>query len=140
VGPPLRSSHHDVRRTQATYDIIVRRAEMHILRSERSGLDLFVGASPPDRLCALVEAFAREVAAYPNAARACPRSAPDVGPAAHAHTERTRRLVERAIYWSLGGGSNMHAPSPVAVKSDRDGWHAPRARAPARRSRLAARR
>ena len=53
----------------ATYDIVVRRAETHILNAGRCGLGAIVVAGPPERLCALVEAFAREVAAYPNAAR-----------------------------------------------------------------------
>ena len=41
---------------------------------------------------------------------------PGVGPAALAHTERTRRLVERAISWSLRAGSDTPAPSPLTVK------------------------
>ncbi len=100
----------------ATYDMIVRRAETHILRSGRSGLDLLVGTRPLERLCGLVEAFAREVAAYPNAARLVLVEATDVGRAALAHTERTRRLVERAICWSLRAGSDAPAPSPLTVK------------------------
>ena len=100
----------------ATYDIIVRRAETHILAAGRCGRDGIVGAGPPERLRALVEAFAREVAAYPNAARLVLVEASGAGPAALAHAERTRRLVERAICWSLRAGSGAPAPSRLAVR------------------------
>jgi hypothetical protein len=36
--------------------------------------------------------------------------------AALAHTERTRRLVERAIFWSLRAGSDVPVPSPLTVR------------------------
>ena len=100
----------------ATYDILVRRAETHILAAGRCGLDVIAAAGPLERLRALVEAFAREVTAYPNAARLVLVEAPDVGPAALAHATRTRRLVERAIWWSLRAGSDAPAPSPRTVK------------------------
>lgn len=100
----------------ATYDIIVHRAEMHILGAGRCGLDAIVGAGPLERLCALVEAFAREVVAYPNAARLVLVEGPDAGPAGHAHTERTRRLVERAISLSLRDAYGAPALSRLAVK------------------------
>ena len=118
----------------ATYDIIVRRAETHILAAGRCGLDLATTAGPLERLRALAEAFAHEVAAYPNAARLVLLEAPVAGPAALAHTERTRRLGERVICWSLRAGSDAPTPSPLTVKADRRGWHAPGAREPTRRS------
>jgi len=46
----------------ATYDIVVRRADTHILAVRRSGLDIIVGACPLERLRALVETLAHEVA------------------------------------------------------------------------------
>jgi AcrR family transcriptional regulator len=100
----------------ATYDIVVRRAETHILDAGRCALEGIVGAGPLERLRALVEAFAREVAAYPNAARLVLVEASDAGPAAHANTERTRRLVERTICWSLCAGSVAPTPSPLTIK------------------------
>jgi AcrR family transcriptional regulator len=100
----------------ATYDIVVRRAEKHILGAGRCGLDAVVEARPLERLCALVEAFAREVATYPNAARLVLVEASGAGPAALAHTARTRRLVERAISWGLHEDADAPAPSPLTVK------------------------
>ena len=100
----------------ATYDIVVRRAETHILAAGRCAMEGIVGAGPLARLGALVEAFAHEVAAYPNAARLALVEASGAGPVAHAHTERTRRLVERVICWSLCAGSDVPTPSPLTVK------------------------
>jgi AcrR family transcriptional regulator len=100
----------------ATYDIIVRRAETHILGAGRCALEGIVGVGPLERLRALVEAFAHEVAAYPNAARLVLVEASGAGPVALAHTERTRRLVERVICSSLRAGSDARAPSPLTVK------------------------
>ena len=100
----------------ATYDIVVRRAETHILAAGRCALEGIVGAGPLERLRALVEAFAQEVAAYPNAARLVLVEASNAGPAAHAHSERTRRLVERVLYWSVRAGRDMPASSPLTVK------------------------
>jgi AcrR family transcriptional regulator len=100
----------------ATYDIIVRRAEMHVLTAGPCGRDGIVGAAPLERLRTLVEAFAHEVTAYPNAARLVLVDALGVGPAALAHTERTRRLVERVISGSLCAGSDVPTPSPLTVK------------------------
>ena len=68
-------------------------------------LDVIAGAGPLERLRALVDVFAREVAAYPNAARLVLVEAPGVGPAALAHTSRTSRLVERAISQGLSEGA-----------------------------------
>ena len=99
----------------ATYDIVVRRAETHVLAAGRCGRNGIVGAGPLERLRALVEAFAREVAAYPNAARLVLVEAPGAGPAALARAERTRRLVERVISWSLCVGSDAPAPTPRTV-------------------------
>jgi AcrR family transcriptional regulator len=99
----------------ATYDIVVRRAETHILAAGRCALDGIVGTGPLERLRALVEAFAHEVAAYPNAARLVLVEASSAGPAAQAHTECTRRLVERAISWSLREDPDAPAPSPIMV-------------------------
>jgi AcrR family transcriptional regulator len=118
----------------ATYDLIVRRAEAHILSVGRCALDGIAGASPLERLRALMEeAFAHEVAAYPNAARLVLVEAPDVGPAALVHAKRTRRLVERAIWWSLRAGSDAPAPSPRTVQRIVGRWHAARARTAGRR-------
>jgi len=100
----------------ATYDIVVRRAETHILAAGRCALEGIVGAGPLERLRALAEAFAQEVAAYPNAARLVLVEASDAGPAAPAYTERTRRLVERVTSWSLRAGSDAPASSPLMVK------------------------
>ena len=100
----------------ATYDIVVHRAETHILVAVRCGLDAIAGAGPLERLRALAEAFAHEVGAYPNAARLVLLEASDAGPAALTHTERTRRLVEGAICRSLRGGSGVSAPSPRVVR------------------------
>jgi AcrR family transcriptional regulator len=100
----------------ATYNIILRRAEMRILVGEPWGLDIGVGAAPLERLRALVEAFAREVAAYPNAARLVLVEVLHAGPAALADAKRTRRLVEKVISWSLREGSDAPAPSPLIVK------------------------
>jgi AcrR family transcriptional regulator len=99
----------------ATYDIVVRRAETRILAAGRSGLDVIAGAGSLERLRVLVEAFACEVAAYPNAARLVLLEASAAGSEARVHVERTRRLVERAICWSLRG-SDVPAPSPPMVK------------------------
>ncbi|MFI5168317.1 MAG: TetR/AcrR family transcriptional regulator [Thermoanaerobaculales bacterium] len=96
----------------ATYDIIVRRAEMHIL----AGVRCAFGVGPLERLRGVVEAFAREVAAYPNAARLVVVEAAGAGPEVRAHTERTRRLVERVICWSLCAGHDAPALSPLTVK------------------------
>ncbi len=63
-----------------------------------------------------MEAFAHEVAAYPNAARLVLVEVSGAGPAAVAHTERTRRLVERVICWSLREDSDAPALSPLTVK------------------------
>ncbi|MGO9760484.1 MAG: hypothetical protein ACLP1Q_04390 [Solirubrobacteraceae bacterium] len=83
----------------------------------RCALDGIAGAGPLERLRALMEeAFVHEVAAYPNAARLVLVEAPDVGPAALVHAKRTRRLVERAIWWSLRPGSEAAAPPPLTVK------------------------
>jgi AcrR family transcriptional regulator len=100
----------------ATYDIVVRRAETHILDAGRCALEGIVGADPVERLRALAEAFAREVAACPNAARLVLVEASDAGPAALAYTERTRRLVEGVICWSLRAGCDMPASSRLTVK------------------------
>ena len=75
-----------------------------------------VGADPLERLRALVDAFAHEVATYPNGPRLVLVEAPGAGPAALAHTERTRRLVERVTFWSLRASSDTPAPSPRVVK------------------------
>ena len=79
-------------------------------------LDVIAGAGPLERLRALVDVFAREVAAYPNAARLVLVEAPGVGPAALAHTSRTSRLVERAISQGLSEGADAPAPSRLTVK------------------------
>jgi AcrR family transcriptional regulator len=100
----------------ATYDIIVHRAEMHLLAAGRSGRHIIVEPGPLDRLRSLVEAFAHEVAAYPNAARLVLLEASDAGQVARAHTERTRRMVERAIFWSLREDSDAPAPSPLTIR------------------------
>jgi AcrR family transcriptional regulator len=100
----------------ATYEIIVRRAETHILAAGRCGLDAIMEPSPLEQLHALVVEFADEVAAYPNAARLVLVEAPSVGPAALAHTERTRRIVERAISRSLRKDSEPPAPPWLTVK------------------------
>ncbi len=71
----------------ATPDIVVRRAERHILDAGRCGLDVIAGAGPLARLSALVDAFAREVGAYPNAARLVLVEASYAGPEAVARTE-----------------------------------------------------
>jgi AcrR family transcriptional regulator len=100
----------------ATYNIIVRRAEMRILAAGRCGPDVPAGAGRLERLGAVVEAFAYEVAADPNAARLVLVEAFDAGPAALARTERTRQQVERVISWSLREDSDASAPSPLIVK------------------------
>ncbi len=100
----------------ATYDIVVRRAETHILAAGRCGLDVLAGAGPLERLSALVETFAREVAAYPNAARLVLVEAAGAGPVARARAERTRRLAEGVIWWSLRAGCDTSAPSRRTVK------------------------
>jgi AcrR family transcriptional regulator len=100
----------------ATYDIIVRRAEMRILAAGRCGLDVLAGADRLERLRAVVEAFACEVAAYPNAARLVLVEAFDAGPAALAGTERTTRQAERVISQSLGEDPDAPAPSPLMVR------------------------
>jgi AcrR family transcriptional regulator len=60
----------------ATYDIIVHRAETHILGTGRRELDAVFGARPLQRLSVLVETVAKEVAAYPNARAACAGGGP----------------------------------------------------------------
>jgi AcrR family transcriptional regulator len=100
----------------ATYDILVHRAETHILAAARCGPDPIAPSGLPQRLHALLDAFAHEVAAYPNAARLVLVEAPDAGPGALTHTVRTRRRVERMISWSLREGADAPAPSPSTVK------------------------
>jgi AcrR family transcriptional regulator len=100
----------------ATYDIIVRRAETRILAAGRCGLDVLAGAGRLERLRAVVEAFACEVAAYPNAARLVLVEAFDAGPAALARTERTTRQAERVISWSLRKDSEAPAHPSLTVK------------------------
>jgi AcrR family transcriptional regulator len=113
----------------ATYDIIVRRAEMHILAAGGSGLDVLAGADRLERLRAVVEAFACEVVTYPNAARLVLVEAFDAGPAVHARTERTRRLAEQVISQSLREDSDAPVPSPLIVKGiTADGARVVRAR------------
>jgi hypothetical protein len=96
----------------ATYDIVVRRAEMRILAAGRCGLDVLAGTGRLPRLRALVEAFACEVVTYPNAARLVLVEAFDAGPAALAGTERTTRQAERVISQSLGEDPDAPAPAP----------------------------
>jgi AcrR family transcriptional regulator len=100
----------------ATYDIVVRRAEMRILAAGRCGLDVLAGPDRLERLRAVVEAFTYEVAAYPNASRLVLVEAFDAGPAALARTERVRRLVERVISWSLRENPDAPAPSLLMVR------------------------
>jgi hypothetical protein len=69
-----------------------------------------------ERLRAVVETFAYEVAAYPNAARLVLVEAFDAGPAALARTKRTRRPVERVMSWSLREDRDALAPSPLIIK------------------------
>jgi AcrR family transcriptional regulator len=99
----------------ATYDIIVRRAEMHILAEARA-LDIPTSAGPLERLRAVVEAFACEVATHPNAARLVLVEAFDAGPAALARMACTGREAERVIFWSLREEDDASAPSPGMVK------------------------
>ena len=89
---------------------------MNILGAGWCRLDAIVGLGPLERLRGLVEAFAREVAAHPDAARLV-LVAPDVGSAALTHTARTRRLVERVICWSLRASTNTPPRSTLAVKA-----------------------
>jgi AcrR family transcriptional regulator len=101
----------------ATYDIIVRRAEMHVLAAGRRGLDRPTNAGPlVGRLRAVVEAFAHEVATYPNAARLVLATAFDAGPAALARMGCTAREAERVIFWSLREEDDASALSPLMVK------------------------
>jgi AcrR family transcriptional regulator len=100
----------------ATYDIVVRRAEIRILAAGRCGLDVLAGAGQLERLRAVVEAFACEVVAYRNAARLVLVEALDAGPVALARTVRTTRLAERVISQSLGEDPDAPAPSPLMVK------------------------
>jgi TetR/AcrR family transcriptional regulator len=124
----------------ATYDIVVHRAETHILARGRYERDAIIGAGPLHSLRALVEGFAHEVAAYPDAARLVLAEARDAGPEAAARTARTRRLVERAISKSLRTDSEAPTPAVAHRETDRGGWGTPRARAPARRWHSAAQR
>ncbi|HEY2202387.1 MAG TPA: TetR/AcrR family transcriptional regulator [Solirubrobacteraceae bacterium] len=101
----------------ATYDIIAHRGETRILACEQCGLEVLERADPLARLRTMVEAFANEVAAYPNAARLALVEAAGAGPAALARTQRTTRRAERVIAWSLRNGSKGPAPSPVLVKA-----------------------
>jgi AcrR family transcriptional regulator len=100
----------------ATYDIMVRRAEMPILAAGRCGLDVLARAGRLPRLRALVEAFACEVVAYPNAARLVLVEASGAGPAALAGMKRTTRQAERVISQSLGEDPDAPAPSPLMVR------------------------
>jgi AcrR family transcriptional regulator len=91
----------------ATYDIVVHRAQAKILgveaqRAERA--DLLRTMSPPRRLRALAEAFAREVIVYPNAAQLVLVEALRGGPEGamlSTRTERTRRVVEQVLCHAL---------------------------------------
>ena len=53
----------------ATYDIVVRRAELQVLAAGGRAAGVSHGAPCPERLHVIVAAFAHEVATYPNAAR-----------------------------------------------------------------------
>ncbi len=118
----------------ATYDIIVHRAETHILLAGRCELEGIVGVGPVERLRGLVEAFAHDVAAYPNAARLALVEASDAGPGgartqrAHDTTGRAGDLLERSCGLRHTGAFAAHG------QADRGGWNAARARTLARRS------
>ncbi len=60
-----------------------------------------------------MEAFAHEVAAYPNAARLVLVEPSMQGRRAVARTERTRRLVERVVSLRLREDPGALMPSPV---------------------------
>lgn len=104
----------------ATYDIIVRSAQTRILAAARRGPEVFRGARPPaaplKRLRAVVQAFAHEVVAYPNAARLVVVEAREAGPVALARVEGTRRLAERVIASSLRESPEARSLSSLAVK------------------------
>jgi AcrR family transcriptional regulator len=100
----------------ATYDIIVRRAEVHVLAAGRRGSDGSTRPGQLKRLLAVVEALACEVARYPNAARLVLVEAFDTGRATIAHLERTTRQAQRLVSWSLLGG-DAPVPSPLLVHS-----------------------
>jgi hypothetical protein len=89
---------------------------MRILAAGRGGLDVLAGAGQLERLRAVVEAFACEVAAYPNAARLVLVEALDAGPAALAGMKRTTRQAELVISQSLGEDPDAPAPSPLMVR------------------------
>lgn len=113
----------------ASYDIIVHRGEMRILAAGRCGLDVLAGAGRLERLRAVVQAFACEVVAYPNAARLVLVEASGAGPAALARTKRTRRHAERVISWALREDLDAPAPSTLMVSGIvADGARAVRAR------------
>jgi AcrR family transcriptional regulator len=99
----------------ATYDIIVRSAQTRILAAARCGPNVLAHAGPLKRLCAVVQAFAHEVAAHPNAARLVVE-ARDAGPVALARIEGTRRLAERVIASSLRETPDAPPLSSLAVK------------------------
>jgi AcrR family transcriptional regulator len=98
-----------------TYDIVVHRAETHILAAGRCGLEVTAGVGPLERLRALVTAFAQEVATYPNAARLVLVEAPRTGPLARERVQRTKRLAERSVYQSLREDSLGTVPSGLVV-------------------------
>jgi AcrR family transcriptional regulator len=108
----------------ATYDIVVRSAQARILAAARRGPEAFSGARPParppagplKRLRAVVQAFAHEVAVYPNAARLVVVEARDAGPVALARVEATRRLAERVIASSLRQCAEAPPLSSLAVR------------------------
>jgi AcrR family transcriptional regulator len=110
----------------ATYDIVVRRAQVNILGAaapaERGGGEPI---GPRRRLRMLAEAFAREVVGYPNAARLVLVEALRGGPEGtmlSTRTERTRCLVEQVLIHTLRAGPDgPPPPRPVLDAIMQDG-------------------
>jgi AcrR family transcriptional regulator len=100
----------------ATYDIVVRRAESNILCASKREPNLNERAGRLQRMGAVVEAFATEVATHPNAARLVLVEAFHAGPSVLARLERTRQEAERVVPWSLGEDPRAPRPRPRIVK------------------------
>jgi AcrR family transcriptional regulator len=101
----------------ATYDIIVRRAQLNVLAAGGRAASVDLGSGRRERLHAVVEAFAHEVATHPNAARLVLVESQHAGPAALARVARTTRDAERLLCWGICDGADALAPSPQAVRT-----------------------
>jgi len=101
----------------ATYDIVVRRAELQVLAAGGRAAGVSHGAPCPERLHVIVAAFAHEVATYPNAARLALVEALYAGPAALARMRQTATDAERLVCWGLCEDPHAAAPSPQVVRA-----------------------